>query len=941
MKTHKIKTEHLIILCASLAGLAIRFIFRNFISRDMNAFLLPWFRTLAGLDLHTALATQVGDYNLLYQDLIILMTRIPLDPVIQYKLLSTLFDFLMAFGVYAFVGRISGKRKASIGYAITVLLPTVWLNSAAWGQCDSMYTAMIVWSLYFLYSGRSYVSFVFLGLALSLKLQTVFILPFYGYLFLSGAAGKEKRLSIMGFLVMLAVPFAAAIPNFAVGRPVRDLIDVYLNQTETYSKMFMNYPSIWSTFRLQYGSDKLWCIGLTFMILCVLMLWFYKSRAEAWGKHFLWCAFILTYTCVLFLPSMHERYGYLYEILLLMLVLCAGKGWAAAGILQLITLKTYLYYLYNVQLNIGFLSAVNIAVYVFILYAFYRELCGRPLESGIFERDETEKIPDERCSCLKLSGYDKKAILILTAVFLTVGSMHLGSCKAPETSAMIGTETENGSEVYVSFDKVAEVDSLCIYQKMSANVNFRPYYAKDGKWEPCSDSDIQTGYVFSWKTVDIKAETHQLCIIFSSPEAEIAEIVCLDKNGDRIHIKEDSTVKELIDEQDSLTGIPTGFDSTVFDEIYHGRTGYEFLHRLSIYETSHPPLGKIIISAGISLFGMNPFGWRIMSLLFGAMCVPVMYLFALRVTGKSRYALTAGILQVTEFMHYALSRIATIDIFAAFFVICMMYGVFAFLQEKKLRYLIMSGAAFALGAATKWTALYAAPGVGIILLVWMIRHWKEKGRKNMLRFIAVCFGCFVLLPCTVYVLSYIPYARVYPDKGLIGHAVSNSISMYKYHSNVTAEHPFASPWHSWLFDLVPLVDLRFTVGEYKYVIATFVNPAVCYIGLASVLHHFYLSFKKDKTSMILLLFYLCMLVPWMFITRTVFIYQYFICTKILILMIVNSIRMLCFRNENRVLGLTAGLSAALFAAYLPVISGVMVRTKYVNEILRLLPKWWF
>ena len=54
----------------------------------------------------------------------------------------------------------------------------------------------------------------------------------------------------------------------------------------------------------------------------------------------------------------------------------------------------------------------------------------------------------------------------------------------------------------------------------------------------------------------------------------------------------------------------TYYNSTYFDEIYHARTAYEQLRGVYPYEVSHPPLGKEILSLGIVLFGMMPFGWR-------------------------------------------------------------------------------------------------------------------------------------------------------------------------------------------------------------------------------------------------------------------------------------------------------------------------------------------
>lgn len=939
MKTDKIKKEYVFLIFASILGLLVRCPFGRMISGDMNSCLLPWYREIARMGIHDALTTQVGNYNLLYQNLILVMTRLPGDPVMQYKLLSVFFDYVLAFGVYFFVKKTTGVKQAAAGYLVTLLLPTVWLNSVAWGQCDSIYVALIIWSLYFVYSGKNVISFIFLGLALSFKLQTVFIFPFYGYLFLSD---KRKRIRLPQFFIIPAVPFATAVLNFTAGRPVSDIVTLYLNQTGEYRKMFLNYPSIWSLLGLEYGPDKLWTILVTFLILCFLMYRFYKKQADVFGSDFLRCALILSYTCVLFLPSMHERYGYLYEILAVMLALCTGKGWAAAAALQLISLKTYLYFLYGVPIDMELLGILNTAVYIFVLWD--------PIKKRLFEQtDERETESADAGSAaaeigcvrrLKLTPFDKKAMLIITAAFFLAGSMHLGSMKAPETSAMFGTEKENGRELYVSLGEKEYVDSVCIYQKMTSLTELRIYYAKDGEWVSVGEN-LKTGGVFSWKKINIGAETHQICILIDAEKAELAEIICFGKGGKLLRLTGVKGFGELTDEQDTLTGYPTGSSGTIFDEVYHARTAYEFLNGLPIYENTHPPLGKSIISAGIALFGMNPFGWRIMSLLFGTMLIPVMYLFGLRITGKSEYAAAAAILQATEFMNYTLSRIGTIDIFAAFFVVCMFYGIFAFLQEDRTGYLAFSGAAFAFGAATKWTAFYAAPAVALLILVWIIRNCRTRGIRGILRFIAVCFGCYVLFPAFVYVISYIPFAKVYTDKTILQNAVSNSINMLNYHQNAMAAHPYSSVWYTWPFDLKPLLDSRVMLGEYKSTVATFVNPFICYCGAASLLHNVYLSLKKDRTSMVLILFYICMLLPWVFIKRTVFIYQYFICTKILILLIVHSIRKLHFKNEMSVLKVTAGISGAMFAVYLPVISGIIVKADYLDKVLRILPGWLF
>ncbi len=39
------------------------------------------------------------------------------------------------------------------------------------------------------------------------------------------------------------------------------------------------------------------------------------------------------------------------------------------------------------------------------------------------------------------------------------------------------------------------------------------------------------------------------------------------------------------------------------------------------YEWTHPPLGKLIQAAGIAIFGFDPFGWRIMGVIFATLMI--------------------------------------------------------------------------------------------------------------------------------------------------------------------------------------------------------------------------------------------------------------------------------------------------------------------------------
>ena len=84
---------------------------------------------------------------------------------------------------------------------------------------------------------------------------------------------------------------------------------------------------------------------------------------------------------------------------------------------------------------------------------------------------------------------------------------------------------------------------------------------------------------------------------------------------------------------------------------------------MPVYETTHPPLGKDLIMVGVALFGMTGFGWRFSGTLFGVLLVPLAWCFARRLTRKRWIGAVAGVLLALDFMRFAQSRIATIDIY--------------------------------------------------------------------------------------------------------------------------------------------------------------------------------------------------------------------------------------------------------------------------------------
>ena len=144
----------------------------NYQSGDYNTFLVNWvnyFRTNGGF---YGFSESVGNYNVPYLYFLALFSYLPLKDLYLIKLLSILFDVLLAFGMMKLCSVFTHSvPKRLAAYLITLLLPTVIINGAMWGQCDSIYTALAVLALWLALTDRPKLSMVFMALSFGFKLS--------------------------------------------------------------------------------------------------------------------------------------------------------------------------------------------------------------------------------------------------------------------------------------------------------------------------------------------------------------------------------------------------------------------------------------------------------------------------------------------------------------------------------------------------------------------------------------------------------------------------------------------------------------------------------------------------------------------------------------------------------------------------------------------------
>ncbi len=158
-----------------------------------------------------------------------------------------------------------------------------------------------------------------------------------------------------------------------------------------------------------------------------------------------------------------------------------------------------------------------------------------------------------------------------------------------------------------------------------------------------------------------------------------------------------------------LTGIETP-DKFVFDEFHYVPAARQMLLPVMpepMLNPMHPPLAKQIIAFSIRNFGDNPLGWRYPSALFGALAIVAVYLCGLALFAAQGPAIAAALIAFFNQMLFVEARTAMLDIFALTFGL---YGTAAFLygfrKAQPFGAFALSGLAFGLAAACKWSGLF-------------------------------------------------------------------------------------------------------------------------------------------------------------------------------------------------------------------------------------------
>ncbi|MBQ8537376.1 MAG: glycosyltransferase family 39 protein, partial [Clostridia bacterium] len=568
----------------------------------------------------------------------------------------------------------------------------------------------------------------------------------------------------------------------------------------------------------------------------------------------------------------------------------------------------------------GVLGVINLALALYSIYVGRQiALAAKPWQIPETKANQTPvdgvmnsllRKTDHR---LHMRAKDYLIMGLVTLVYSVVALWNLGSTVAPQT-----TWKSTSTQEQVIFDLGKDTDFKTLYYCQVSRSNFSIAVSEDGEtWSREYPAEMAEGLCYRWMYL-MQSDGDVAAASFSSNPLVLSgryvritsqqiglklnEMIFRDVSGNQLMpavvaslggndaFGPVSDPSLIVDEQDTLSGEPSWYNGTYFDEIYHARTAYEHAHAwdedaVFPYETSHPPLGKVIMSWFVMLFGMTPFGWRFAGALMGILMLPAMYLLGKQLFKRTELASAAMLLMAFDLMHLTQTRIATIDSFPVLFIIVAFFFMLRFMQvdpwtnplSTSLWPLLGSGICMGLAIASKWIGVYAGIGLAALYFWTCLRHLSEHYRAKRLNMRDVssdrqraveiaandgfkivtcqCLWCllfFIVIPLLIYYCAYIPYFA--PDGGVtvekvieaaIGRANANGVrsgGMLGYHSTpgLGMDHPYYSPWWEWPLIMKPMwyasSNANLVPEGMDYTIFCMGNPAVWWLGLAGLIY---------------------------------------------------------------------------------------------------------
>lgn len=562
-----------------------------------------------------------------------------------------------------------------------------------------------------------------------------------------------------------------------------------------------------------------------------------------------------------------------------------------------------------------------------------------------------------------LDKTDYLLIVIISSIYAGVSLINLGTELEPNSPVKL-TATQG---IEINFATPTQIDQFYYALGYVGGAVKFSYVRSDNQTQSIT---IDPG-TFMWNNLQLNDPNAKYKQITLTPESGVIELrqLALFNNANYVTDFSLTQAGQAIPPQKLVSvSVPQNYQSiwysgTIWDEYYYVTTAYQFNHHLPALITVHPPLGMYLISAGMSVFGDNPFGWRIVPDLAGILLVILVYIFAKKLTLSRSSAIIASTLLSADFMHFMITRMASLESTLAFFAILSLFFLYCYAEARRsgesfnatLRYLLPCALSLGLAISIKWSALYSLVTALLVITYFeFVYNYRDSLRTKLIAVFNIG-ALFIVLPVSLYFSCYYPtvFYPFYKSSGINNFWLfvsSLQPVMYQFHTQMVNHVPNGgggSQWWQWPLITQPQLVYRWldTRSNLSSLGLLMGNPLIWWLFYPSLLLML-IHVLKVRKFMPLFLFSATLLqfLPYALFGRISYIYYFYI-SSIFGIMLLGYLFGQALQLKNRRLNylIVAYVLACilLFIAFYPLLSGLPVNRGYFIKYLLWYHNWQF
>ncbi len=322
----KTREQRTVVLIMLPLAFVLRYCCLTYETLDYQDWIKNWIQSLRDAGPWHGLGQEIWscNYNVPYLYFLAVFAKSEIYDLLLVKLLSILFDVLMAWVVMKLVGLFSQSPARRLTAFLGVLwLPTVYLNGALWGQCDVIYAFFAVLSVYLALSDRPGWSVAAIAVSVSFKLQGIFLLPFWMVLLIA------KRVKFWQLFLFPLTYVATILPAVFAGRNFLELLTLYFRNTGSIGDgLNYNSSSVYALLNfdaLPAQAGERIGIVLAFFLCISVFVGMLMRKDDIDNRVLLGVAVLFALGIPFLLPHMHDRYFFIADILTFALAVVSPK----------------------------------------------------------------------------------------------------------------------------------------------------------------------------------------------------------------------------------------------------------------------------------------------------------------------------------------------------------------------------------------------------------------------------------------------------------------------------------------------------------------------------------------------------------------------------------------------------------------------------------------